>query len=376
LTAVLPDDLAVIVEARALDRAADKTRPQWRALLARLIARLDPDGEHRRHTTARTTREVTYRPLPDGMGSLWARLSAVDTEAVWQTLCRLAKALGPDDPRTMDQRRADLLVDLCTGRLTLTDTTAVTQQVNAALAHLRDTDNPSTDPDADTDSTPAASTTTTDADASGAQGDDGFEAGANADSEARHQNTSDAVPGAPGAADGSSPDINNTSEADARSSAVGTVSATDDAAGSGGIAERGDADRRITDALQGSPTDTGYIRSANAHTADSTTRTTPSEGSCGSATSADMASASPTASDTVEGTTLYEATGASGSAEPVGASGENAQPELRPGEEDANPLGEAAVMFSEAQLAAAVEAVLAHRPGPRAVGRGKPLIQV
>ncbi|WP_271215115.1 DUF222 domain-containing protein, partial [Pseudonocardia halophobica] len=47
VTAVLPDDLAVLVEARALERAQGKTRPQWRALLRRLIARLDPDGAHR-----------------------------------------------------------------------------------------------------------------------------------------------------------------------------------------------------------------------------------------------------------------------------------------------------------------------------------------
>ncbi|GAA4696126.1 hypothetical protein GCM10023215_37630 [Pseudonocardia yuanmonensis] len=150
ITAVLPDDLAVIVEARALERAAGKTRPQWRAAMRRIIARLDPDGEHRRHTAARTTREVTYRALPDGMGSIWARLSATDTEAVWQTLCRLAKGLGPDDPRTMDQRRADLLVDLCTGRLTLTDTTQVTAQVAGALARLGDTDTGNTEgPDHD-----------------------------------------------------------------------------------------------------------------------------------------------------------------------------------------------------------------------------------
>jgi hypothetical protein len=131
-------------------RAAGQTRPRWRALLRRLIARLDPDGEHRRHTAARSTREVSYRALPDGMGSIWARLSATDTEAVWQTLCRLAKALGPDDPRTLDQRRADLLVDLCTGRLTLTDTAQLTAQlsaqlraqVTAALTQLRDTDHP------------------------------------------------------------------------------------------------------------------------------------------------------------------------------------------------------------------------------------------
>ncbi|WP_344740400.1 HNH endonuclease, partial [Pseudonocardia halophobica] len=231
-----------------------------RALLRRLIARLDPDGAHRRHTTARTTREVSYRPLPDGMGSIWARLSAVDTEAVWQTLCRLAKALGPDDPRTMDQRRADLLVDLCPGRLTLTDTTAVTEQVTAALAHLRDSYNPG----ADTDGTAAARATTEDAGASGTQ----------------------------------------TGPAVAQADAAGPATAR-------------------------------------------------------------QASTDPTSADP---------------AEAAGGSGESPPPEPRPGGETANPLGEAALAVSEAQLAAAVEAaveaVLTHRPDPQAVGRGKPLIQV
>ncbi|MCE3551043.1 HNH endonuclease [Pseudonocardia sp. RS11V-5] len=276
ITAVLPDDLSVVVEARALERADGKTRPQWRAALRRIIARLDPDGEHRRHTAARATREVGYRALPDGMGSIWARLSATDTEAVWQTLCRLAKTLGPDDPRTMDQRRADLLVDLCTGRLTLTDTEHVSGQVTAVLAHLRDSWN------ADT------------------RNPSGGSAGSNGSDEIT---------------------AHSTTEARSNSAADGATSRID---------------------------------------------------RCGTADSArgSIVDAAASATNTASGSDAESTTEADGSAT------ESPPSERRPTGRGGNPLGEAALAWNEARLAAAVEAVLARRPDPRSVGAGKPLIQV
>ena len=54
------------------------------------------------------------------MSTLWALFTATDAAAGWQLLTRLARSLGPQDPRGLDERRADLLVDLITGRLTVT----------------------------------------------------------------------------------------------------------------------------------------------------------------------------------------------------------------------------------------------------------------
>jgi hypothetical protein len=59
---------------------------------------------------------VVVSPEDDGMASLWALLSAPDAIAAHQRLGDLARDLGGQDPRGMDARRADLLVDLLTGR--------------------------------------------------------------------------------------------------------------------------------------------------------------------------------------------------------------------------------------------------------------------
>lgn len=55
-------------------------------------------------------------PDEEGMASLWALLSAPDATAAYQRLCDLARRLGGEDPRGVDARRADLLVELLTGR--------------------------------------------------------------------------------------------------------------------------------------------------------------------------------------------------------------------------------------------------------------------
>ena len=66
---------------------------------------------------------------PDGMGTLWAMLTATDAAGAFTWLTRLARGLGADDPRSMDARRADLLAALLNGRLlcsTDTDTATAT----------------------------------------------------------------------------------------------------------------------------------------------------------------------------------------------------------------------------------------------------------
>ena len=120
LRVVLSPDQARAVEARVLPRAGQQTWAQFRAALRRAVLRVDPDGGNRRHSAARTRRRVVVSPEEDGMSALWALLPATDAAAGWQLLTQLAHSLGPDDPRSLDERRADLLVDLVTGRLTHT----------------------------------------------------------------------------------------------------------------------------------------------------------------------------------------------------------------------------------------------------------------
>jgi uncharacterized protein DUF222 len=82
----------------------------------RQVARLEPDQAERRHRRAHADRRVSTRPEPDGMGSLWAMAGAADLAAIDHRLTDLARKLGSDDPRSMDQRRTDLFVDLLTGQ--------------------------------------------------------------------------------------------------------------------------------------------------------------------------------------------------------------------------------------------------------------------
>jgi hypothetical protein len=113
---LLTSEQITALEARVLPRAGLQTLGQLRAGLARVVLAIDPDGAQARHRERRNDRRVVVSPDGEGMASLWALLSAPDATAAYQRLCHLARGLGADDPRGMDARRADLLVDLLTGR--------------------------------------------------------------------------------------------------------------------------------------------------------------------------------------------------------------------------------------------------------------------
>ncbi len=119
----LDDTQAVWVQDRVLHRAGEQSPAQLRAALARAVIAADPDGANERHRKARTDRRVVLGVEDDGMASLWALLSAADAQSVHHTLTGLARGLGAEDPRGMDARRADLLVALLRGELSLAHAT-------------------------------------------------------------------------------------------------------------------------------------------------------------------------------------------------------------------------------------------------------------
>ena len=125
-TAVLAPELAAKVESRVLPRAPQQSVAQLRAALACAILAVDPEGANQRHKQARKDRRVVLGDESEGMASLWALLAAHDAHAAYRWLTRLARALGADDPRSMDQRRADLLAQLLSGRLVTAADVAVT----------------------------------------------------------------------------------------------------------------------------------------------------------------------------------------------------------------------------------------------------------
>ncbi len=114
-----PPEQARAIQDRVLARAPEQTLSQLKKALARAVIATDPDGAAARHQEARTDRRVRVHPAEDGMATLWACLTAPDALTCYGWLTALARGLGRDDTRTMDQRRADLLAALITDRLTV-----------------------------------------------------------------------------------------------------------------------------------------------------------------------------------------------------------------------------------------------------------------
>jgi hypothetical protein len=107
---VLPDALAEF-EKLVLRRASEQTETELRKAIARAAIQVDPATAETRHQRARQERAVRLRPAWDGMSELSALLPSADAEAIYARLDGGARLLPTEDPRTMDQRRADLLVD-------------------------------------------------------------------------------------------------------------------------------------------------------------------------------------------------------------------------------------------------------------------------
>ena len=123
-----------------LPKAPEQTLAQLKAALARAIIAADPEGAEERHREARRDRRVVVTAEPDGMGTLWAMLTATDAAGAFTWLTRLARGLGTDDPRSMDTRRADILAALLNGRLVTNPDTDT---------HADDRPPPTADADAD-----------------------------------------------------------------------------------------------------------------------------------------------------------------------------------------------------------------------------------
>ncbi len=89
--------------------------------LLRLVVRLEPAAFAARHRQALADRGVTVVQGVDGIGYVTGQMTAADAAAIDATLTAAARSLGTDDPRSQQQRRADLFTDLLLGRLLFTD---------------------------------------------------------------------------------------------------------------------------------------------------------------------------------------------------------------------------------------------------------------
>jgi hypothetical protein len=93
-----------------------RTAPQLRQWLRRQVIAADPEAAEQRRQRAMADRRVVITPGEDGMCELWVLLPGVQGRQIQTALTTCAQQLGADDARTMDQRRADTLVDLLLGR--------------------------------------------------------------------------------------------------------------------------------------------------------------------------------------------------------------------------------------------------------------------
>lgn len=99
------------LESMVLDRAATQTGAELTRTLNRAVLEVDPDGGERRHRRAHCERSVYRYGEADGMASLVLRGAATDIATVYERLDAVTRLLPSDDPRSANEKRADLFVD-------------------------------------------------------------------------------------------------------------------------------------------------------------------------------------------------------------------------------------------------------------------------
>ena len=111
------------IDDQVIDAAQTRTPKQLSTWLLRLVVRLEPDAFAERHRRALADRRVSVVQGVDGMGYVTGEVSAADAAAIDGMLAAIARSLGAEDPRTEQQRRADLFADLLLGRLGFDEST-------------------------------------------------------------------------------------------------------------------------------------------------------------------------------------------------------------------------------------------------------------
>jgi hypothetical protein len=118
------------IDDQVVDAAQARTPKQLSTWVLRLVVRLEPEAFAERHRRALAERRVTVVQGADGMGYVTGEVSAADAAAIDGMLAAAARDLGADDPRTEQQRRADLFADLLLGRLAFDDDTETDDDID------------------------------------------------------------------------------------------------------------------------------------------------------------------------------------------------------------------------------------------------------
>ena len=112
-----------------------RTAPRLRQALRRAVLTLDPDAVQARHAKAKAARKIVEYPVEGRHGPALRHHYSPDATAIYQRLDTIARMCRDD--RTMDQRRADVFVDLLLGKACYdTPATAATVLVTVAATTL------------------------------------------------------------------------------------------------------------------------------------------------------------------------------------------------------------------------------------------------
>jgi len=109
----LPSESWSTFESAALPEAESRSAAGFRQRARALREREHPQSINERRRSAEDSRSVRLEPTRDGMAWLTAHLPAEQAIGAYRRLTEIASGLAaPDEPRTLTQRRADVLADL------------------------------------------------------------------------------------------------------------------------------------------------------------------------------------------------------------------------------------------------------------------------
>ena len=118
---LIHSESVTVLDEKVVDYATSHTVGQLQSWLNRFVARIEAGEFTQRHIRAVKDRYVSVSHDPDGIAWINAMTSSMDGTRIDAVLTKLARSFGADDPRTMDQRRADIFTDLLCGRQLLVD---------------------------------------------------------------------------------------------------------------------------------------------------------------------------------------------------------------------------------------------------------------
>ena len=145
----LRPEICTQVEAALFPAVLGLPTARVRAATRRAVAAADPEEVARRAERARADRYVLVRPGPDpGMSEWVSSQPAAAAAAAWAAVDELAHGYVADgEHRSLDQARADAMIDLILGQATITTTLTLTLPATINPHPTRPATNDAADPD-------------------------------------------------------------------------------------------------------------------------------------------------------------------------------------------------------------------------------------